>query len=432
MNEVKNIANKLRQIWKKVYIVWGFCRDKILWLMNDSDIDLTTDATPDEMKEVLKVVKEIWVKYGTVIVSEWGKYYEITTFRKDIWTVNYRKPAKVEFTKSLEEDAKRRDFTCNALYYDVSEERIIDPFNWISDIKKWLIRFVWNVEDRLNEDVLRILRFIRFKHKYWFQDAEDNYFSTIEKHVSLLEKLPIERIKAEFDKILIHNSNTCALKELKGIGFLKVFLQEVDILNTTPWGPRWHYEWNVWVHTLMAIEELNKHYLKHGYSDYALDMYWSVLLHDIWKASTYKYDDEKNIHYYDHDIVSGKMFRESIAKRFKFSNKSKSRIDWVVKKHLRICMLPKMSILKSYELINNKYFKDLELLFLVDSLWRTPQSHDLIKKITLKTEKLKWVFASKKLLTGNDIIEKFPNLEWRDIGNKLKELNSKILLGERV
>jgi len=84
MQEIINIAEKLKKIWKKVYIVWWWTRDFLLWEKNQ-DIDLTTDATPEEMKTVLKIAWEVWKKYWTLIVLEWDKKFEITTFRKDIW-----------------------------------------------------------------------------------------------------------------------------------------------------------------------------------------------------------------------------------------------------------------------------------------------------------------------------------------------------------
>ena len=206
MQNIINISKKLKTLNKKLYIVWGFCRNKILWVDNIwGDIDLVTDATPDEMKKVLKIVGEVGKKYWTCIVSELSETFEITTFRKDIWTINNRKPASVIFTDSLEEDSKRRDFTCNAIYFDVENEVFIDPVWWIKDIKNNVIKFVWNVEERIEEDALRVLRFVRFKNKYWFNLSTEGFSSLdiLKKKSSLLKNISVERILQELDKILL-------------------------------------------------------------------------------------------------------------------------------------------------------------------------------------------------------------------------------------
>jgi tRNA nucleotidyltransferase (CCA-adding enzyme) len=183
MKNIRIIQDKLRAIDKKLYIIWGFCREMILWNKNEGDVDIVTDATPTEMKQVLKIVWEVGKKYGTCIVSEGWEAFELTTFRKDIGSINYRKPAEVEFTNSLEEDVQRRDFTCNSIYYNPESSEYIDPTWWTQDIKNGIIRFVWNIEDRIQEDALRILRFIRFKNRYDFKVADEDYWTILRKNI---------------------------------------------------------------------------------------------------------------------------------------------------------------------------------------------------------------------------------------------------------
>ena len=288
MNELISIARKIKQINKTCYVVWWYCRDRVLWIKKSTDIDLCTDASPEEIKSVLNIISEVWSKYWTFIVKEWDMVFEITTFRKDIGSVNYRKPAKIEFTDSLKEDSSRRDFTMNAIYYDILENKLIDPVWWIKDLKNWIISFVWNIEDRLEEDILRILRYIRFKNILWLKSKNSNYLKIIKSKVELLNNISVERIKQEFDKILISKWNINALKDLKSTWFLNLFLKDVDNLESTPGWAKWHLEWNVWIHTLMCIDILNKKdlfSLKYKKED-IIDLYWSVLTHDIWKNNT--------------------------------------------------------------------------------------------------------------------------------------------------
>jgi tRNA nucleotidyltransferase (CCA-adding enzyme) len=256
---LKSISKKLQTIWKSVYIVGWWCRENILWNKNYNwDIDLTTDALPFEIEKVLNVIKEVGKKYWTLIIKEWNEVFEITTFRSDIWILNNRKPVKVVFSNNLDLDSKRRDFTLNSIYYDIKNELFIDPENGINDIKNHVIRFVWDIKDRVEEDALRILRFVRIKNKYDFKIANENYFEILKNNVKLLKNISIERIKDEFDKILLLENNINALNDLKNIWFFKEIIPEIDNLAKTPWWPKHHLEWDVWTHTLMTIDQLNK------------------------------------------------------------------------------------------------------------------------------------------------------------------------------
>ncbi len=362
MKNVIAIAKKLQKIWKKTYIVGSFNVHKILHKNFWSDYDLTTPATPDEIRSVLHVVWEIWSKYWTLIVKEWWQKFEITTFRKDIWSVNKRKPLEVIFTSSLEEDCIRRDFTFNAIYYDILDWKYIDPTWGIEDIKNWIIRFVWNVNERLDEDILRILRYVRLKNKYNFTSIDNNYDEIISSRISELQSLPSERIKQEFDKMLLDKTNIESLKDLKKFGFFREFLPQIDNLSRSPGGKIIHIEWDNWIHTLLSIKELNR--LKCN----DIDILWATLLHDIWKYTTYEYNPEWNIHYYRHEEESVKMFKDYMIKVLPFSKKSIWKISWLIKNHIRIWMIEEMKKLKKYHFMLNPYFKDLITLYIADNL----------------------------------------------------------------
>lgn len=182
------------------------------------DIDLTTDASPEEITEVLQVCGEVGKKFGTLIVQE-GKYIgEITSFRRDVGSVNFRRPTRVEFTPHLEEDALRRDFTFNAIYYDILNDVFIDPTGGREDLKRKVIRFVGSIDDRLDEDALRTLRYVRLKNKYHLQPAEERYGGIIHSRMGELAHIAQERIKHELDRMIFdhyNHSNTNALRDLQ-------------------------------------------------------------------------------------------------------------------------------------------------------------------------------------------------------------------------
>lgn len=438
---VKDISNKLSKINKKVFIVWWQTRESIIDWNYSWDIDLATDATPDEMKGVLKVVKEVGQKYWTLIVKEWNEFFEITTFRKDIWILDNRKPVEVEFTDSLELDSTRRDFTFNAIYFDVENDNFIDFQGWIDDIENKKIRFIWNMENRINEDALRILRFIRFKNTYAFDNAEENYFEILYKKTHLLKNISIERIKQEFEKILLLENNIQALKDLKEIWFFEHIIPDVDNLEKTPWWPDYHLEWDVWVHTLMTIEQLNiifkswfyfydnewnEEIIQYNRND-KIVFYWTMLLHDIAKYDTYSLDKNWRVHYYNHETIWNEKFA-ILSKELHFTKLEKAKISWLIENHLRIFKVRNMKTLKSRKLMMHKYFKDLVVVWISDNWWKIPTSDEPVIKLKEFYRDFMNILKNKVFLTWTDILKKYPDLEWIEIRNKLDAKNDEILL----
>jgi len=418
MENVIKIAKKLQKIWKKLYIVWGYNRDILLWL-EKWDIDLTTDATSDEMKKILKVVWEVWKKYGTLIISEWWEVFEITTFREDIWSINNRKPVEVVFTNDIKKDAQRRDFTMNAIYFDVLEEKYIDPVWWMLDLENKKINFIGNTQDRIDEDALRILRFIRFKNKYNLE-AKNKDFEIIKQNIALLKNISTERIREELDKILLNKNNVSALEDLKEIGFLKAFMPSINNLEKAPWWKTSHTEWNVWVHTMMVIEELNKLNITD------ISLYYTVLYHDTWKVDTFILNEEDNYSYPNHADYSLNYFVEE-SKNLTFSNKELKRIKYLIANHDKIYRLQKMDKVEVIKFVMSEYIEDLLILMKVDSFWKMPVDKEKFKTRIDFINKLIKASNEAKLLTWKDIIKKYPKLKWRQIWEKLEQENNKIL-----
>ncbi|MDD2566229.1 MAG: hypothetical protein PHZ26_03965 [Candidatus Gracilibacteria bacterium] len=421
MKNVEIIAEKLASIGHKIYVVGSYNVHTILKKNFGSDVDLTTPARPEEIRKVLKVVGEIGAKYGTLIVREGGELYEITSFRKDIGSINHRKPKEVIYTTSLEKDAKRRDFTFNAIYYNPLEKTYTDPVGGISDLEKGLIRFVGNPGKRLDEDILRLLRYIRLKNKYGLSPAESSYKQFITSRIPELHNISLDRIKQEFDKMLVDKTNISSLEDLKKYGFFREFLPQIDNLSLSPGGKIMHKEGNVWIHTLMSLQELN--HLKCNDSD----IYWTTILHDIGKYSTYSFDDLGNIHYFGHEEIGLKIFTDYVVKQLPFSKKSQSKIKWLIKNHIRIGNIENMKKNKSYELMSHPYFEDLITLCIVDNLGKNPPNKECGPRLQSMYSEFQTKLKNVKLLTGDDIMKLYPELKGKYIGLKLKTENNKIL-----
>ena len=185
----------------EAFAVGGAVRDSLLG-KDASDFDITTSAFPQETKKVFEGfnVIETGIKHGTVTVMFEGEPLEITTYRIDGEYEDNRHPSKVTFTRNVEDDLARRDFTINAMAYN-PVRGLVDPFGGGDDLKKGIIRTVGDGEKRFSEDALRILRCIRFASVLGF-DIEEKTAESAKKMVSLLDNVSAERIFVELKKLI--------------------------------------------------------------------------------------------------------------------------------------------------------------------------------------------------------------------------------------
>lgn len=217
------ILNKIKEANFKAYCVGGGVRDLLLGL-KPKDYDFTTDATPNQIKEIFKDLYylDVGEKYGTITVKYRSKFYEITTFRKDINYSDHRRPDCVIFSSDLFEDLSRRDFTINALAYNI-EEGLIDYYDGLTDLNNKIIRSVGNPLVRFEEDALRIMRAIRFAVTYDFT-IEEKTFEAMETLKNNLLMISYERLQNEFFKILL---NITAKEWVLYESFFIVFIPEL-------------------------------------------------------------------------------------------------------------------------------------------------------------------------------------------------------------
>ena len=207
------ILKKLDALGYEAYIIGGYPRDTILNYYTD-DIDICTNALPHVIKELFNVVKDN-SKFGSLVINHNGYLYEITTYRIEL-EYNNRYP-KIEFADSLDKDLKRRDFTINTICIDKNGQ-YIDLLNGKEDLNNKIIRMVGNVDKKIKEDPIRILRAIRLKEKLNFELEKSLEHSIIE-YGYLLETLSINNIKSELNKMSDKAINT--LKQLKLDKYLK-------------------------------------------------------------------------------------------------------------------------------------------------------------------------------------------------------------------
>lgn len=211
-----------------VRFVGGCVRDYLLD-KQINDIDLATTHTPQQVKNILSKNSNIkiidsGIKFGTLTLIFNNKTLEITTLRKDISCDGRR--ADVVFSQKWREDALRRDFTINALYMDIEGE-IYDFFDGINDLKNGVVKFIGNAEDRIKEDYLRILRFVRFSLFYSKGELDKNSFDACLKLSTYITNLSKERIRSELFKIIAYQDSFQAFELLKNINILQIVFGEV-------------------------------------------------------------------------------------------------------------------------------------------------------------------------------------------------------------
>ncbi|GAB2027025.1 CCA tRNA nucleotidyltransferase [Lactovum odontotermitis] len=199
-NEARPILEKIHQAGFEAYFVGGSVRDALL-KRPIHDVDIATSAYPAEIKQIFKRTIDVGIEHGTVLVLAEGAQYEVTTFRSESKYTDFRRPDKVEFVSDLTEDLLRRDFTINA-FAMLADGEIIDRFDGLSDLENRTLRAVGKAEERFNEDALRVMRGLRFAAELDFT-IEEATLAAMASHAFLLEKISIERIFTELDRLLV-------------------------------------------------------------------------------------------------------------------------------------------------------------------------------------------------------------------------------------
>lgn len=325
---VKDILTKFQEKDFEIYIVGGAVRDILMGRLTD-DWDFTTNATPEE---ILKIVPGGLYnnQFGTVFTpnpDNESRPHEITTFRKEEGYSDFRRPDKVTWGKSLEDDLSRRDFTINALALRQAQGKplfdLIDLYRGQEDIKSKLIRAVRDPNERFSEDALRMMRAIRISAQLGFT-IEEKTLDAIKKNVTLIGKIAKERVKEEFFKLLSSPYPYEGILLLRNSNLLQEILPELEkCFGVEQKSPGRHHLYDVGNHLLMA--------LKFCKSQDPI-VRFATLVHDIGKPQTYKKLATGTITFYNHEVVSTRIAK-SIAERLRFSKKETERFVTLVRFH---------------------------------------------------------------------------------------------------
>jgi len=211
------------------YLAGGCVRDAFLG-RKAKDLDIATNAKAEDLMELFPDNVPVGEQFGVIIVKYQKQGLEVATFRKDGIYKDGRRPEFIEYS-SPKEDALRRDFTINALFYDIQSQKVIDYVNGLNDIKRKVIRAVGDPKKRLTEDKLRVLRAIRFATEINF-NIEENLFKELKVYSSQIHQISKERITAELKQILSSKQASKGLRLLRDLHCLQAILPDFTFLNS--------------------------------------------------------------------------------------------------------------------------------------------------------------------------------------------------------
>jgi poly(A) polymerase/tRNA nucleotidyltransferase (CCA-adding enzyme) len=325
---VVDAANALIQKGYQAYLVGGSVRDMARGIA-PKDYDIATDALPED---VLKIFPDGKYEnsFGTVLVKtgsddETVKILEVTTFRIEGKYSDFRRPDDVTFAKTIEEDLSRRDFTVNALALDLSPQgsgEIVDPFGGRNDLENGLIRAVGNPDDRFTEDALRLIRAVRFAVALDFA-IEKETFSALVGRAPLLEKVAKERIRDEFQKIIMTPRAADGVVLLEEAGLLRYVMPELR--EGIGCAQNKHHIYTVFEHNVKALE----YAAQKGFS---LEVRLAALMHDIGKPRT-KRGQGADATFYNHEMVGARMAKE-ILTRLAFPSATIEKVRHLIRYHM--------------------------------------------------------------------------------------------------
>ncbi len=395
MNKLEDGARKICKVLKDngyvAYFAGGCVRDMLLH-RTPKDYDIATNAMPDTISSLFPKSITLWKNFGVVRVLLPEGEYEVTTFRSDGPYLDGRHPSTVTFS-SAEEDAKRRDFTINALFYDPFEERVIDFVGGIEDLKNGIIRTVGDPQQRFSEDYLRLIRCARFSARFKFK-IEQNTLIAMGKLKDGIKKVSAERIRDEITKMLTEGNPRQAFEILEQTGLLEEILPELSHLKNVPQPPEYHPEGDVLSHTFLCLEKLPE--------NPPIILALGVLLHDVGKK--FSFTVEERIKFPKHEAV-GAEIAKNILERLRFSKNEIESVCWLIKNHMCLIQFPQMRESTKKRLFMHPLFPYLIELVRIDIL----ASHGDISLLEIVQENWKNFLLEKPkvkpLLRGKDLIE---------------------------
>ena len=325
------IVRTLRRKGHSAYLVGGCVRDLLLG-KEPADYDVATSATPDQVQQYFDQTYPVGAQFGVILVEIGNKdFVEVATFRSDVSYSDGRHPDAVRYTNSAREDVQRRDFTINGLLLDPENNQVLDFVGGEMDLKNRTVRAIGQADVRFQEDKLRMLRAVRFAARFDYQ-IERETFAAIQDLGDQITQVSRERVRDELLKMLTEGHARRAFELLDSTGLLACVLPEITRMKGVAQPPQYHPEGDVWIHTLMLLEQLPE-----GASP-ALAL--GALLHDVGKPATFRIAPDRIR--FDGHVEVGEKIAEDILHRLRLSNDEITQVLALVGNHMRFADVEKM------------------------------------------------------------------------------------------
>src|SRR3954466_15243157 len=346
----REIVRKLRAAGHVAYFAGGCVRDLLRGEV-PKDFDIATDARPETVQKIFPRTYAVGAHFGVIVVLENDFQFEVATFRSDGVYLDGRRPVEVHFA-SAEQDAARRDFTINGMFFDPEKEEVIDFVGGRADLERKLIRAIGDPAQRFAEDRLRMLRAIRFAAVLGFE-IDPATWDAVRASAESIKEISAERIREELVRIFHSPNRARGWDLLDASGLMAAVLPELEAMKGCEQPPQFHPEGDVFKHTRIMLELLP--------AEVSLPLVLSVLFHDIGKPPTSTVDEEGRIRFNGHDRIGAEM-TEEIMERLRFSRAEIDATVEAVRQHMVFKDVPNMRLAKLKRFMARSTFEDeLEL-----------------------------------------------------------------------
>ena len=388
----RGLVGRLRAAGHLAYFAGGCVRDLVRG-QTPKDFDIATDARPEDVQKIFSRTYAVGAHFGVIVVLEKDWQFEVATFRSDGIYLDGRHPAQVSFS-SPEEDARRRDFTINGMFFDPPNDAVIDFVGGREDLAAGIVRAIRDPAQRFAEDRLRLLRAVRFATVLEFE-IEPVTWSAIVQAAPTIQEISSERIREELMRIFLSPERVRGWDLLDGSGLMKAILPEIENLKGCAQPPQFHPEGDVFRHTRLMLELLP--------DEVSLPLVLSVLFHDIGKPPTASVDEAGRIRFNGHDRIGAEM-TEALMQRLRFSRAEIDATVEAVRQHMVFKDVPNMRIAKLKRFMARPTFADELELHRVDCAG----SHGMLDNYEFLQRKRE-EFANEPiipppLVTGDDLI----------------------------
>ncbi|MBS0658279.1 MAG: CCA tRNA nucleotidyltransferase [Verrucomicrobia bacterium] len=411
-SSARRVVVRLREAGFVAYYAGGCVRDMTLG-KTPKDYDVATSATPEQVQSLFPRHVAVGAHFGVIMVLEDGHPFEVASFRADGVYIDGRRPASVRFT-TAEEDAARRDFTINGMFFDPLARdgagELIDFVGGRADLAAGVVRAIGKAEARFAEDRLRLLRAVRFGAVLGFR-IEDETWTALRAAAPEIHAVSPERIREELVRIFTHPTRVAGWDLLDASGLMAEVLPELTALKGVEQPPQFHPEGDVFVHTRLVLSHLPP-------EPVSVALAFGTLLHDIGKPPTMRIDhaDGGRIRFNGHEHVGAEM-AERVMRRLRFSNDETEAVVELVRNHMVFKDVQKMRVAKVKRFLARPWMDDELLLHRADCLG----SHAMLDNYDfLRAKREEFAHAPlipEPLLTGHDFIA----LGWKP-GPRFKEV----------